>query len=472
MIETRERRKVWAPQPGPQTAAAVCPCDITLFGGTRGGGKSDCLLGRQNAGAQQYRSHWNGLIIRRKYKDFTELRRRIDEMITEGLPAERIGGENQVNYIRFHNGGRYILAAVMRSAMLTDFVGQQFTEIAIEEGTTLPFFYQAVDRLSGSLRSPHGVPCRMFVTGNPGGPGHAQVKEMLVDPAPPGRVFRNSAGQTCVFIRSTLADNRILCRNDPDYVRRLQAIRDPALREAWLEGNWDIFLGQAFAFMRRYHVVEPIEIPQGAPLYFSFDWGHSRPFSVGWWWVDNDNRLYRFDEWYGWDGTPEKGLRLTDSQIAEGIIERERKLGIDTRAITRFCGHDCFARRPDYFGQGLGPSTAEVFARHGLVMQPGDATREQKIRQFRERLRVDFAKNGADLAQRPMLVVYSNCTQFIRTIPAIPVDEQNAEDVDTDSEDHIYDETCHVCMARQLKIRTEPVPCTQSVGAWFRRARG
>ena len=94
----------WTPQPGPQTRAASCPCDITLFGGSRGGGKTDCLLGRQLIGAWNYGRHWNGLVVRRKYKDFAELRRRVDDLIAQGLPAERIGGDRSKHGLNLAGG--------------------------------------------------------------------------------------------------------------------------------------------------------------------------------------------------------------------------------------------------------------------------------------------------------------------------------------------------------------------------------
>ena len=53
----------------------------------------------------------------------------------------------------------------------------------------------------------------------------------------------------------------------------------------------------------------------------------------------------------------------------------------------------------------------------------------------------------------PMLMVYSSCGQFIRTIPDLVMDENNVEDVDTDGEDHIYDEACHMVMARPLSLK-------------------
>ncbi len=51
-----------------------------------------------------------------------------------------------------------------------------------------------------------------------------------------------------------------------------------------------------------------------------------------------------------------------------------------------------------------------------------------------------------------MLQVYDCCKHFIETIPALSMDEMNPEDIDTDQEDHIYDEACHFCMARPVMV--------------------
>lgn len=448
----------WTPQIGPQLKAATCPVDFTFFGGSRGGGKSDCLIGRQLRGSELHKNHWNGLIIRRKYKDFSEIRRRLDEMISLGLPAERIGGDQQTNYLRFKNGASVTLPAIGRLDQCNDYVGHQYTEISIDECTTFPFFYQMIDKLKGSNRSPHGVPCRMFGTGNPGGPGHNAVKEYFQlgsSGVPPETVIRQKLTggmeETRIFIPSFLDDNRVLCDNDPLYVARLKSISDPALKKAWLDGDWDVFIGQAFNFVQQYHVVDPIPIPHYAQLYSTFDWGFGKPFSWGWWWCDSEGRVYRFGEWYGCTGTPDEGLRISDSEIAEGIKEREQKLGISNRSIIRLAGPDCFSRKPNYQGGGQGPSTAEVFAGHGIFLTPGDPSRELKIRQFRERLRIKRDSDG-NVTESPMLRVYSTCKHFIRTVPALCMDEMKPEDIDTDQEDHIFDEACHIVMARPLAI--------------------
>lgn len=40
---------------------------------------------------------------------------------------------------------------------------------------------------------------------------------------------------------------------------------------------------------------------------------------------------------------------------------------------------------------------------------------------------------------RPGLMVFETCANLIRTLPGLPYDETNVEDVDSSSEDHAYD---------------------------------
>jgi hypothetical protein len=220
-------------------------------------------------------------MIRRKYKDLAELRRRFNQLIAMGMPAEQSGGENQTGYVRFKNGAKITLAAIKELTQADDWIGHQFTEITVDEAPNIPFISLLLDMLKGSLRSPEGVPTAIFLTGNPGGPG-ASIDE--------------EGDETRVFIRSTLEDNQILCKADPKYVNKLRSIKDENLRKAWLDGRWDTYIGQAFDFTPAYHVIKPVPIPDYAPLYMTYDWGFGAPFSIGWWWVDADDRIYRFAE--------------------------------------------------------------------------------------------------------------------------------------------------------------------------------
>jgi hypothetical protein len=255
-----------------------------------------------------------------------------------------------------------------------------------------------------------------------------------------------------VYIPSKADDNPHL---DPGYWAVLNTLPEH-LRSAFKDGNWDIFVGQAFSeFSRTTHVVKPMPVPSNAPLYMTFDWGYGAPFSIGWWWCDADGRLYRFAEWYGWNGQPNQGLRMPDEDIARSIKEREAEmrkgvLSANSSEFTRICDPACANKKPDYRGGGQGPSTIEEFSRLGLHLIPGDASRKLKIRQFHKRLSVP-----AD-GSMPMLVVYEGCDQFIRTVPNITTNENDIEDVDKKTEDHVYDEAALVCMARPMSM-ADPV---------------
>lgn len=480
----------WAPWPGKQTLAATCPADEILYGGARGGGKSDTAIGRQVRGATKYGKDWHGLMARKKYKDLGDLKRKFDSLIRKGMPAERIGGENQSNIVRFlggpAKGAEIILTAFQHVSQLDDWQGFEFTEVTIDEAPQISYIATVLDKMRGTLRSKRGIHATLFLTGNPGGPGASTLKLLfnLLDRKTWGKIQNVNVefdlGEevvhdaiTRVYLHSMLEDNKAL---DPrEYKKKLAMIHDKALLAAWLAGDWEQTIGQAFYLDQRRHVIKPIwPIPEEAPIYMTFDWGYGAPFSIGWWWVDADNRVYRFGEWYGWDGkTPNRGLRITDRQIAEGVLEREAKMGIDKRKITRIAGPDSFRKKPNYMGGGQGPSTADEFKDFAegsyakdtfgdhvtLKLIPGDADRERKLRQFRNRMEIPGNNT------MPMLVVYDTCSEFLRTIPSIALDEDNIEVIEEGQEDHCYDEACHICMARPIGADTSTLLQDAAVAA-------
>jgi hypothetical protein len=52
-----------------------------------------------------------------------------------------------------------------------------------------------------------------------------------------------------------------------------------------------------------------------------------------------------------------------------------------------------------------------------------------------------------------MFQIFNTCKHFIRTIPSLVYDESNVEDIDTNTEDHIYDECRYVLMANPISPR-------------------
>jgi hypothetical protein len=328
----------------------------------------------------------------------------------------------------------------------------EFAAILVDELTKNPI--QTFTDLRMRLRWP-GVPdkdCAFIGATNPGGVGHNYCKAYWIDHSfPPEFCAPIDYRDQFIYIPSKADDNPHL---DPAYWTMLQTLPEN-LRQAFRDGSWDIFQGQAFTFMRETHAILPRPIPQHAQIYTTFDWGFGAPFSWGWWWVDADGRGYRFSEFYGWSGTPNQGLRWEDSKVADKIIELEAALSekyhIDFNNAIRKAGPDCFQKKPDYKGGGQGPSTAEVFASKGIYLTAGDANRVVKLRQFRERLRIPRDINGVQNGL-PMLVVYNDCDQFIRTIPNISTSPLHIEEIDTKGEDHIFDEACHFCMARPIAL--------------------
>lgn len=429
---------IWQPQ-DKQKMGLECPADEMFYGGAKGGGKSDFLLALFLK-FLHYGSNHNAIIFRRTYTEFEELLDRSHEI----YPSQ--GGYYQITKRTwiFPQGQTLKMRFLELDKDVHRYQGHQYNLIMFDELTNWPTDY-CYTYMFSCMRSPTGVPCYMRAAGNPGSIGHAWVQHRFIKGHTPYDIYTDEKTQlTRCFIPALLDDNTILMKNDPNYEKRLRTLPDH-LYEAYRWGNWDIFEGQAFTITPR-HICSPRTIPEGAQRYMTFDWGFGKPFSLLWWWVDADGRIFLYDEWYGYDGTPDKGLRYMDSQIAEGIIAKEQEHpGGYHRDIIRLAGHDCFSKKPDYKGGGQGKSTAEVFSEHGIHLTVGDPSRNLKIRQFRERLRVPD-----DPDKEPMMMVYENCTEFMRTIPLLQVSRTNQEDIDTKGEDHAYDSACHICMHRPI----------------------
>jgi hypothetical protein len=113
-----------------------------------------------------------------------------------------------------------------------------------------------------------------------------------------------------------------------------------------------------------------------------------------------------------------------------------------------------FAQSGQAFGY-KGPTIAERMARAGAIFRPADNSRVAKLGalggwdQVRARLRGDLEGN-------PMLVVFSTCTDLIRTLPVMQHDKDNPEDMDTDGEDHGVDDTRYACLSRPWARPTPP----------------
>lgn len=441
---------VWRPQAGPQTALLTCPVFEVFFGGARGGGKTDGMLGEWAVHANRYKKDAIGLMVRRTRTELTETFERAKILFTP------IGAQFTSVPMRcvMPGGARLSFAYLERDADAEGYQGHSYTRVYVEETGNFPS-PAPILKLFATLRSGSGVPCRIRLTGNPGGPGHQWVRARYIDPEPMGwRVMKDDvSGLERVYIPSRVGDNRHL---GDDYVARLRASGSPELVRAWLEGDWSVIAGAFFPeFDMGRHVIAPRELPEHWFRFRSLDWGSAKPFSVGWWVVSDGElqdiprgALVRYREWYGSTGKPNEGLRMTAEEVALGIAQREAG---DPKPENGLHG----VADPAIFSSDGGPSIGERMARSAKVFfRPADNARVARQGalggwdQVRARLRGDETGPG--------LLIFSTCRDLIRTLPALQHDPDRPEDVDSDGEDHAPDEARYACMSRPW-VRQKPV---------------
>lgn len=193
------------------------------------------------------------------------------------------------------------------------------------------------------------------------------------------------------------------------------------------------------------HVIKPFAIPSHWKIYRSFDFGYNKPFSMGYWTVDEDGVIYRILEWYGCTENDNEGLRIPPDKIFEEVAKLEREHPwLKGRRITGVAD-------PSIWDASRGKSVAESASDHHILFTPGDNERIAGWMQVHYRLAFD--ENGL-----PMMYVFDNCKAFIRTMPALQYDDHKIEDLDTDGEDHVADEVRYFCMSRPIKARVAKKP--------------
>lgn len=380
------------------------------------------------------------MIIRRTYPELQANHiRPLKKLLYVGTPKCPIKFNDSQKIMTFPNGSTIQFGYCKNEADTDRYQGTEVDILFLDEATQLS--EQQIKDLNACVRGTSRFPRRTYYTCNPGGKSHGYIKRLFVQK----EYLANEYPEDYSFIQSLVYDNDVLMTQDPEYVRALEALPE-AKRKAWLEGDWDSFIGQAFNLKNdaaHYqdrlwtHVIDDFDIPSDWKIYRGYDHGYSKPFSVGWFAIDHDGRIYRIAEWYGCTAEPNTGLQLTVQEIAEGIKERERSLpNLKGRKIHGIAD-------PAIWGSQSGESIAEMFEKCGVYFDKGDHTRIAGINQFYYRL--NFDKYGI-----PMFYCFKSCKQFIRTIPLLIYDEKNVEDIDTSLEDHIYDETRYVFMEHPL----------------------
>lgn len=446
---------VWQPQPK-QYEMMRRGEDEGLYGGAAGGGKSEYLVAE--ALRQVKVPNYKGIILRKTFPQLIEIMEKCYKIYPRAYPGAKFNDSKHV--WTFPSGAKIYFGHMSNFKAKYNYQGLQFDFVGIDELTH--FMWDEYEyMLSRNRASGPNTKSYIRATANPGGVGHGWVRSYFIDVARPQQTFwrrLNIAGpdgkkitkwSSSVFVPSKIFDNPIMLENNPQYLARLAGMEENQ-RNALLYGKWDTFAGQVFTEWRddpeHYddgcftHVIAPFKIPQHWNVYRGFDFGYSKPFSVGWYAADEDGCIYRIAELYGCTGTANEGVKWSVDKIAAEIhAYEETDKNLKGRQIIGIAD-------PSIFDKSRGTSVADLMAQQSVYWEPGDNTRLAGKMQYHHRLAFD--EEG-----RAMFYVFYTCRQFIRTIPNLVYDEKKVEDVDTAQEDHIYDECRYVLMYNPISPR-------------------
>lgn len=451
----------------PQEIALSCPANRILLEGSRGGGKTETQLAfflahyvRKGFGAKA-----RGLIYSITFPSLNDIVAKSHKIFSFDKSATFNISKMTWTWI---TGETLRFAALQRPSDYEKFHGQEFPFIGVNELTNYAdsILY---DKMESCNRSGNPeIPLVMIATTNPSGKGHSWVKTKFIEKGRSGelirvptKIKRNGVEKIVIstqcYITMSWEDNNYLADN---YIQTLHELDNPNLREAWLNGNWDIVAGGGMfddLWHKAHHIIEPFTIPHNWRIYRAFDYGSSKPFSVLWLAVANGEPvklkdgsvrhtikgdIFVFAEWYGCTSMekPNEGLKLLAIDISKGIIERELKMGIYGRVHESIADSAIFSNTDNHSIANEMTKSVRInnVQYQGIYWIGSDKSRvagwETLRRYFKSAI---TPKNG--MREYAGLFVFSQCRYFIKNIPVLPRDPVDYDDVDTDAPDHDAD---------------------------------
>lgn len=375
------------------------PVDIGL-GGARGPGKSHAVLSQSGLDDCQRISGLKGLFLR---QTGIAAKESFDDLVMKVLHG-KVSYKKSGHILKFDNGSRIVLGGFKDQNDIDKYIGIEYDFIIVEELNQLT--KDKYTKLRGSLRTskPNWRP-RMYTSFNPGGLGHAFVRERYVIP------HRYKQEKQTAFCPSTYKENPYL---NKEYIEYLEGLSGD-LGRAWREGEWELFAGQAFSELRtEIHLIDPFEIPKRWERFGAYDHGFNHPFSFGRFANDEDGNTYLYEY---------KSDRLKrPDEIAE-IIGEVR----DLKYIV--AGHDCWN-----MGRDGGMKIAEQFRKTrqkiGLIRaniaRVSGASQVRDYIAWKNRVKTD---DGRLIDGKPRFYIFRTCASVYETLVRMIFDDKNPEDV-------------------------------------------
>lgn len=410
----------------------------TLYGGAAGGGKTAAIVAEAVTYALEYPKAriyiFRRTIPELKQSIVPEIYKQCAGYIDSG--GMKYNSQDRTFILR--NGSINQLAYLENSADMFRYQSAEIHLLLIDELTH--FTQEEYEYLKTRVRSTGEHPLKVMCATNPGNIGHGWVKSYFIDVTQPEQIYTDKAGNTRMFVPARVSDHPIEAFRTT-YARQLESISDPDLRRALLKGDWDIFSGQVFTEWDRekdgqpYHVVDPFPIPNFWTKWFAYDWGYNT--YAGGLWLARDpstTRMYVYREYYA--------HAVAASVQADTI----NNLAGEENLVTRWADPSLWKQHGNV---ETGESVAVIFQKAGLIFQPANNDRKNGMNAVHEAL--------APLPDGlPGLQVFSSCINLIRTLPALPYDPHKPEDVDTRSEDHLYDCLRYGLVNQRPAVMPEP----------------
>ena len=486
---------IWSPQEGSQSAFMDCPMFEALYHGTRGPGKTDALLMSfaQHTG-KGHGENWRGIVFRQTYPQLADAVAKAEKWFRRIFPEARF---NRAQHTwTWPTGEALLFRHMQRPEDYWKYHGHEYPFIGFEELTNWPTD-ECFTSMFACCRSSHpDVPRMVRATTNPYGVGHNWVKTryglhgkwwQTVVLANPKDADGTPVQARCA-IHGHVRENQILLRADPNYLNTVVgAASNKAMKEAWLNGSWDIVAGGMFddVWDSRINDVPPFDVPTSWRITRGFDWGSSKPFSVGWYAISDGtdlvlkdgrvfatvrNDTFRVKEWYGFTGQPNQGLRMLAVDIARGIVERELSWGwrkgkacrvkpgpADSSIYVVENGTSIAIdmERPTRIGETVFPGVSWTHA----DKRPGSRKSGWEI--MRKMIAQAKRQEGLPREKPGFFVIGDENPEFLRTVLTLPRCERDMDDVDTDAEDHIADEVRY-----QIRAIGAEIASGVTTGVW------
>lgn len=456
MIEQRpDRLSPW------QAKAMAVPEQFDVFlGGGRGGGKTFTLAALFLRHCEQHGDNARCLVVRKSFPGLQDLESEFRQYFG-AVYGDRLRQDAQKHRFMLPNGATIQLDQLERETDFAKYQGKSFTHIAVDEAGQYAS-PALVDRLRSSLRAPAGVPTRFFLLANPGGAGHAWLVRRYALRESWKPYTDAATGFDFVTIASTYKDNGFIDRER--YAKNLMAscATDPELGKAWLDGDWSILRGAYFSSVieEQRNMIEPwAKLPRELPndpwddgptgweYYLAHDFGVAAP-SVTY-------LCARSPGAEGPDGIfyPRGSIVLVDEETTTHPDDLNQGLGLtvpdQADRIKGMCKR--WGVRPsgvadDAIFNATGSqhgSIADEFNKAGVYFSRARKGSRLGGWQVMRRLLADAGQPDV-----PGLYVSRKCQVWWQTVPALPRDPRNPEDVDSTAADHAADACRYGCIGK------------------------